>query len=85
MQTVSEEDSMKRLISGLCAMMIVGLFSVASAIDWSYVTGDVDGGVSQPVGVFAHDFNTGFNLGTNWFYNFPGAGLGLRLGYNRFG
>ena len=45
----------------------------------------VDGGVSQPVGVFANPFNTGFNVGLNAFY-FPVApiGIGMTFGYDRW-
>lgn len=67
------------------AVSMIGLTGVASAQE-SRISGSVDGGVSQPVGVYANEYNTGFNVGTSWFYwPLNPVGFGIRFGYDRWG
>lgn len=63
-------------------VLIIGFFSSVLA---QGLTIDIDGGVSQPVGVEVSHWNTGFDFGTNIFlWPVDRLGLGLRVGYDRW-
>jgi hypothetical protein len=69
-------------VRSIVQVLLMGLFCTAIA---QGITIDVDGGVSQPIGVEISHWNTGFDVGTNIFiWPTDRFGLGLRVGYDQW-